>query len=374
MENQVLTPPPVPADEQKHRTGPRWNRIFTSAAIAVLAVLAWQGHVTRVEMRDIQADLARRLADGDKTAQEASTLARQGLESIDALKAKMGGLEAKQEEAQSQYAALETLYAEFSRARDERALNEIEQAVSIAAQQLQLAGNVPAALAALQSADSRLALLDQARFLSLRKLIAADMERLKSLPMSDVSSIALQLETIMGRIDTLPLGFEHSPPVTAKPAVKLVTKPQPKAGATKGGKAAPGEVPADAASVPSPSLAVALAQDLWREFRQLIRVERLDRPDPALLAPGQAAYLRENLRLRLLSARMALMQREGKLFAEDVHQTRTLLQRYFDTQSRPVADTLDELAQIERARLTMNLPGLEETQAALRAFKLGGKR
>ncbi len=369
MENQALTPSPVPvpASEPKHRTGPRWNRIFTSAAIAILAVLAWQTYDTRQALRDTQGELTRRLAEGDKAAQEARTLARQSQENIDTLKARMGGLAARQEEAQEQFALLETLSAELSRARDERAVAEVEQAVNIAAQQLQLAGNVSAALAALQSADNRLALLDQARFLSLRKLIARDMERLRALPMSDVSSVGLQLETIMGRIESMPLGFEHAPASTPRVPTKAATQ--------KGGKPAAASVPAAAASdVPAPSVMMGLLQDVWDEFSQLIRIERMDRPDPALLAPGQAAYLRENLRLRLLSARLALMQREGKLFAEDVRQSREWLQRYFDVQARPVADTLNELAQIERARLTMTLPSLEETQAALRGFKLGGKR
>lgn len=361
MENQALTSPPVP--ESKHRTGPRWNRIFTSAAIAILAVLAWQSYDTRQELRNVQGDLNRRLAEGDKAALEARTLAKQGQENIDALQTKMGGVDAKLQEAQGQSAALEALYAEFSRARDERAVAEIEQAVNIAAQQLQLAGNVPAALAALQSADNRLALLDQARFLPLRKLIAADVERLKSLPVSDISSVALQLETIMGRIDSLPLGFEHSPVLPAKPAAPKAAKPAH--------VSAPATVePAK----PAPGFVMSLGQDLWREFSQLIRIERLDQPDAVLLAPSQATYLRQNLRLRLLSARLALMQREGKLFAEDIRQSREWLQRYFDVEARPVADTLAELAQIERARLTMNLPSLETTQAALRGFKLGGKR
>lgn len=361
MENQALTPPAAPVPV--HRTGPRWNRIFTSAAIAIVAVLAWQAYDTRQELRNVQAEMSRRLGEGDKAAQEARTLAKQGQEKIDALQTKMGGVDARLQEAQGQSAALEALYAEFSRARDERAVAEIEQAVNIAAQQLQLAGNVPAALSALQSADNRLALLDQGRFLPLRKLIAADMERLKSLPVSDVASVALQLETIMGRIESLPLGFEHSPVLAAKPATSKPAKP------------ANASAPAAAEPVkPSPGFVMSLAQDMWGEFRQLIRIERLDQPDAVLLAPGQAAYLRQNLRLRLLSARLALMQREGKLFAEDIRQSREWLQRYFDAEARPVADTLAELAQIERARLSMNLPSLEATQAALRGFKLGGKR
>jgi len=114
--------------------------------------------------------------------------------------------------------------------------------------------------------------------------------------------------------------------------------------------------------------------DLWSDFRELIRVERLDRPDPALLAPSQAAYLRDNVRLRLLSARLALLQRDGRLYSEDIRQARVWLERYFDMQSKPVADMVAELKKIEGAQLSMALPSLEETTSALRGLKLSGKR
>jgi uroporphyrin-3 C-methyltransferase len=331
--------------------------VFTSAGIALLAVLTWQAYDTRQDLAALQSHLI----ESDKSAQEAHALARQRQESIEALQARLGALDARVQEAQGQYAALDAVYAEFSRARDERALAEIEQAVDIAVQQLQLAGNVQAALNALKSADARLALLDQARFLPLRKLIASDMEQLKALPVADVASVALQLETMIGRVDSLPLGFERTLPLPQKEA----GKPAKKVAAS---------APVASAPSTSPNALMGLVDDLWQEFRGLIRIERLDRPDPALLAPSQAAYLRENLRLRLLSARVALLQRDGKLFAEDVQQARDWVKRYFDLESRSVANTAEELGLISQARLSMTLPSLEATQLALRGLKVGGKR
>ena len=117
-----------------------------------------------------------------------------------------------------------------------------------------------------------------------------------------------------------------------------------------------------------------LLRDRGALLRELIRVERLDRPDPALLAPNQAAYLRENVRLRLLSARLAALQRDGRLFSEDVKQARVWLERYFDTQAKPVAELIAELQKMESAQLSIALPSLDETASALRSTKLGGKR
>lgn len=363
MENQALPTPSV-APEAKYRTGPRWNRIFTSAAIAALAVLGWQVYDTRQDLAGVQAELARRLSESDKSAHEAQALARKAQEQYDSVQGRLAGLDAQVQEAQGQYASLDALRADFARARDGRALEEVEQAIAIAVQQLQLAGNVPAAVSALQSADARLAVLDQARVLPLRKLVIRDIETLKALPVADVASMALRLEAIIARVDSLPLGFERRPAAPQK-----ASKPA-------GKKAVPAQSAVAEASSPlaSPNVFMGVLSELWGDFRSLIRIERLDRPDPALLAPSQAAYLRENLRLRLLSARVALLQREGKLFVEDVQQARTWLLRYFDMEARATANTAEELALIAQARLSMTLPGLEESQAALRALKLGIKR
>lgn len=383
MENPELSPPPAaPAasSDSVSRSTARWNRVVTAVAVAILAVLSWQSYDTLQRVHELHTEVAKRLSDANNNSTEARTLAKQNQEAIDAMQGKIGALETAAQQAQGQYAALNDMYAEFSRARDDRAVSEVQQAIDIAAQQLQLAGNVQAALAALQSADNRLATLDQARFLGLRKLVTRDIERLQSLPLTDASSVALQLETIMGRIDSLPLGFEHSPqtgvPQASAPAARNTAPKMASKNAAKGGRAA-ASAPEPAASAPDKNFAevsLNVLQDLWADFRQLVRIERLDRPDQALLSPSQAGFLRENLRLRLLSARLALMQRDGRLFTEDIRQSRLWLQRYFDAESRPVAATLDDLAQIEQARLNLTLPSLEETQTAVRNLKLGGKR
>lgn len=351
----------------------RWTRLVIAALGAALVALAWICYDTREEMASLRTELGKRFAEGDSVARDARTLGYQNQTAIEQAQARIGGLDAKLQEYQGQYAALESMYLEFSRARDDRALTEIEQALAIAGQHLQLAGNVPAALAALQTVESRLALMDQARFLPLRKLVSRDIERLKTLPLADLATVALQLETLMGRIDGLPLGFERTIP-SAKPAAAVASKPAKPAKGKKGQSALAETAQSVALPVERPSALARFFDDLWQDFRELIRVERLDRPDPALLAPNQAAYLRENVRLRLLSARLAALQRDGRLFSEDVKQARVWLERYFDTQAKPVAELIAELQKMESAQLSIALPSLDETASALRSTKLGGKR
>lgn len=313
------------------------------AALALL-LLGWQWLETRERLGGLQQELARRLADSDALARESRALVKQNQEMLQALAAKTGGLEARLDEAQGQQAALENMYQELSHSRDERVLAEIEQSVSIAAQQLQLAGNVEAALIALQGADVRLARSTQAQWLPLRKLINRDIERLKALPLADVPGIALKLESVISAADTLPLAFEQRARVA--PAVK------PK---VLEGQGADWEV---------------LAHEVWLELKQLIRIERTDQPEAALLAPNQVFFLRENLKLRLINARLALLQRDGKTYREDLNQAQRWLQRYFDVREKPVEGAISTLKGLSNADLSLELPNLNETLSSLRSFKL----
>jgi uroporphyrin-3 C-methyltransferase len=332
---------------------PRWRQAWRSPtlrviAIALLVVIA-QWVDTRMQVSGLQQELAKRLADGDSMAKEGRALARQSQDSVASLQAKVGVLEARLAETQSQAVALEAMYQELSSTRDERVLAEVEQAVTIAMQQLQFAGNVEAALSALQGADARLARSAQPQFLPVRRLIARDIERLKATPGANISGLSLKIESVVAAVDGLPLAYEQRPRVdAAKPAA-----------------------PAKPAST---EYWRELGADLWRELRQLVRIERIDQGDPALLSPNQSFFLRENLKLRLLNARLALLQREGKTFREEIRQSREQLERYFDARAKPVQAAQSTLATLATTDVAFDLPGLAETLTALRNLKFARER
>lgn len=318
------------------------------AAVAMVIVVA-QWVDTRLQVASLQQELARRLSDGDTVAREGRTLARQSQEALAALQAKVGVLEGKLAETQSQALALEAMYQELSSSRDERVLAEVEQAVVIAMQQLQLAGNVEAALIALQGADTRLARSVQPQFLPARKLILRDIERLKGTPGANVGGLSLKIESVVAAVDGLPLAYEQRPkPVVPKPAATAK--------------------PASAAYWRE------VGEDLWREFRQLVRIERIDQTDPALLSPNQSFFLRENLKLRLLNARLALLQRDSKIFREEIRQSREQLDRYFDGRAKPVQVAQSTLATLASTDPGFDVPGLAETLTALRNLKFARER
>ncbi len=346
MEQDALTSPARPGRLQQALSALR--RPVAWVAIAALALMAWQWIDSRSRMAGLQEEVARRLASGDAAAGEARALARQNQEALAALQAKAGALEAKLAESQSQQAALDAMVQELTRNRDERLLAEVEQALNTAAQQLQLAGNVEAALIALQGADARLGAAGRAQFLPLRKVIAHDIERLKALPLADVPGIALRIEGVVRAVDTLPLAYE------AKPRVE----------------------PARETFVPAATTGYweTLLGELWRELKSLIRVERLDRPNPALLSPTHAFFLRENLKLRLVNARLALLQRDGKSFRQDVQQAQAWIEQYFDTRAKPAQAALATLKQLAAADVSVALPSLQESLTTLRNVKIARER
>ena len=349
METPVQTETPPPAEARHSGWRGAWRRPAVVVAAVALALVVAQWVDTRMQVGSLQQELARRLGEGDAVAKEGRTLARQSQEALAALQAKVAMLEAKLSETQSQALALEAMYQEISSSRDERLLAEVEQAVVIAMQQLQFAGNVEAALIALQGAEARLARSVQPQFLPARKLILRDIERLKGTPGANISGLSLKIESVVAAVDSLPLAYEQRPKTeAAKPSV--VARP---------------------ASV---DYWRELGADLWREVRQLVRIERIDQGDPALLSPNQSFFLRENLKLRLLNARLALLQRDGKIFREEIRQSREHLDRYFESRAKSVQAAQATLKALASTDVSFDLPGLAETLTALRNLKFARER
>lgn len=321
---------------------PVWQNPWLWVAFAALLLSGWQWVETRLRLADTQQELARRLADSDTLGKESQLVVKQTQEQVVALQAKLGALESKLADSQSQQASLENLYQDLARNRDEWALSEIEQSVTLAAQQLQLAGNVQGAVLALQAADARLSGSSRPQFISLRKSLTRDLERLKALPQVDLPGMSLRLETVVAAIDTLPLAIDVRPREEIRPKVE----PGPEVGAWQ-----------------------RMALDMWDELRGLVRIQRFDRDEPVLLAPGQVFFLRENLKLRLLSARLALLSRDQWTFRNELKASQTLMARHFDSRSPSVQTALGGLKQLGATELNIDLPTLNDSLSAIRSFK-----
>jgi len=342
-------------------------RILLGGVVVLAVLLAAQTWSTHNKMGKLRQEMALRLQKGDSTNAETGTLARAVQETSRELQIKVGLLESKQLEAQSQQLALEQLYQDLSKNRDEWALTEIEQVLSTASQQLQLAGNVPGALIALQNADRSLSRSDKPQFITIRRAIAKDTEKLKALPSVDSVGVALRLDNVIAQIDTLPMLSDEKPTLPAAPEKTVKVKPV----LDKNGKPVP-QVPV---SEPNPWL-LALqntwtgwSTEMWTDVRQLIRVRSVETPDALMLSPTQAYFLRENLKLRLLNARMALLSRNEAAFRADLIAAQEALVKYFDTRAKNTQTVQALLRQVQTSNLAIEMPTLSDSLNAVRNYK-----
>ena len=310
-------------------------------ALAALLLVGGQWLASRQHMNEITQDVTRRLAEFAVAHQEERGAQKELRQQIEALQAKLGAAEARLSEFEGQNTALAGLYQEIAQSREEATLLEVEQAITLAGQQLQLAGNVPIAILALQTADARLARLDRPQYLPLRKALAKDLGRLSALPFADIPGISLRLEQLVGAVDKLPLKAYGRPSKQAENHQPAALLPWWQRGAS----------------------------EIWQEIKGLVRIQRFDPAAPELLAPGQDFFLRENLKLRLLSARLALLARDQPTYRNEIKVAQAWLGRYFFPDDKVVQSALATLQLMASAPLNLNPPDLAESQAALRSLR-----
>ena len=324
-----------------------------TAAVALLlalfsfALLAIHWYTNRSTVETLRQDVAKKLADSEALGKESRTIADQAREASAEAQVKIGVVEARLAESQSQQIALESMYQELSRNRDEWAFADIEQSLLIASQQLQLAGNVKVALIALQNADARLQRMERPQLTTLRKAINRDLDRLKALPYVDTIGISVRLDNVIAAVDTLPLAMEVRPPDGAGT-----------------------EVPREA----DRSAWHRFWREAWGELKQLVRVQHMDRAEVPLLNPTQTFFLRENLKLRLLGARLALLSRDQTSYQADLKAASEWISRYYDTREKSVSAVLTALRNLHGSDISIEMPDISATLDALRNLRLTRER
>ncbi|MGL6070718.1 uroporphyrinogen-III C-methyltransferase [Craterilacuibacter sp.] len=334
MSDTPITDIPVTAQ------GRRSLNLALIVALAALGLSGWQYYETRLTLDQARLSLAQSLADAGGSARVLREQSAATLGALQATDAKLALLEARVNQSAGQYATLEGMYQELTRNRSDWLLAEIEHTLSIASQQLQLAGNVPAAVSALEMVDARLARFDSPQLISLKKSVSKDLIELKALPYLDNVGMTLKLDQLMLLVDTLPLAVDHHrlAPVSATRAA----------------------LPAHA------SWWERALSDLSASIGELVRIRRMDKPEALLLSPEQAFFLRENLKMRLLDARIALQGRMGETFNADIVAARSYVERYFDRDAPATQQWLATLNGFKDAPLDVVLPDLGVTLKTVR--------
>ena len=110
---------------------------------------------------------------------------------------------------------------------------------------------------------------------------------------------------------------------------------------------------------------------VWFETRELLRVSRVDRPEAMLLAPEQSFFLRENLKLRLLNARLAVLSRQFDIAQTDLQAALATVDVYFERTARKTGLLAELLRSVAQQARQGGVPRPDDTLAALAAAAAG---
>ena len=348
LTNPPATPTAAPAAPQ----GVSGTVVAMVAAVAVAALVVsgmlWQrlGHT--------QEQLARQTAEAQAQAIEARTVAREAQEVARETATRQTVNDTRLSEVALQRTQLEELMQSLSRSRDENLVVDIESALRLAQQQAQLTGSAEPLLSALKSADQRITRAAQPRLAPLQRAIVRDMDRIKTAAITDTPALLNRLDDLVRLVDDLPtiyaVGPSYNKRSTAAPA---------------------SSTPADAA----PSWWMDGLQRAWEvvldEARNLVRVSLIDQPEAPLLAPEKSFFLRENLKLKLLNARLGVLARQTDSARADLVAATVALNKYFDPASRKTQNAATLMQQVTQQLRSVEIPRIDDTLAALATAAAG---
>lgn len=406
--------------------------VAVAAAVAAGAAL-YTARGTLQRQQGFEAELARRQQASDTAVTETRSMARQAQDGALAAQAKAALVEARVSEVVVQRSQFDDLIQSLSRSRDESVLIDIEAALRFAQQQATITGSVEPLLVVLRQSQDRLERLGEPRLEGVRQAIGSDLERIRGVGVTDLAAINQRLSDAVRLVDDLPLlsqaarqrqadAMRLAVPAAAAPVAGSAAVPAAagasaaSAPAVAASRPAPAAVAAasapstasavapasagaasaaaiaDAASAATPAAdAVDAADDpaprhwtivqqaiarwasaAWGELRSLVRVSRVDNADAMLVAPEQSYFIRENLKLRLLNARLSILSRQFDAAQSDLQAARETVARYFDRESRQVLAVEELLRQVAQQARQTTLPRPEETLSAVAAA--GGPR
>ena len=269
-------------------------------------------------------------------------------------------------------------------------LNDIDHLVSIANQQLLLGGNVANSLVVLEAAQARLARANRPALASLQQTLNGDVDRLRAVATIDVNELTRQLEQLNGWLGQAPLLIpDVAVPESAVQANGLNGVTQ--AGATSNGNRPSANVDAaaedgandatDAQVGPDSNSWLARnwdntidwSRDAWSVIRQdlagFFDIRRVDNEAALLISPDQAAQLRQALRLRVMTAQLALMMRQPEIWRSELQAVLTALETYYDSQSSVTQRAVRQVTRLIDTPVDTKLPTLNNTLEAIEVLR-----
>ncbi|MGB3433585.1 uroporphyrinogen-III C-methyltransferase [Achromobacter sp.] len=369
-------PAPAPADSVKARPAKRGSGPLVPALIILILLAAGLGYalwMQRTQFVSAGREVATRLETLTADLAQARKDTREALALAQAQAGRVGELEDTVRETQSQYNALQLAWQNFNdSASDELLANDVERLLTIANQQLRLAGNVSNAIVALETAQSRLARADRPRFSSLQQAINGDLDRLRAVSTVDIPAQSGRIDRLVALIGKAPLLV----PDAAAPGVAPAGENAP--------AAAPAptvdplaDLPADAAwwqrwRAEMASWPGRAGAALAHELGGLITIQRVDEPAALLLSPDQADQVRGMLRQRLLTAQLAMLMRQPAVWKSELDNVGVTLAKYFDNRSPDTIAAQALARELAQTDIAVRMPEVADSLNAVAALRAAG--
>lgn len=287
--------------------------------LAVLAVLV-SGYVGYlVNSKRGLTDAKGRLVNVEQETAELATLTQRLSADITALRETQNTLTA----------SVQALHDEIGKGRRAWLVAETENLLLIGQHRLAYARDARLALEALRAADRQLVQLGDPDFQPVRKQLASEIDALQAYAENDPADLAQRLGQLANDVDSFPLATSPRTASTEPPAQ------------------------------------TEFLQELWRDLKDLVRIRHTGELRRPLLLPEQKYFLRENLRLMLYGAHLALLHGNRRNFELNARRARQWLRDYYDTRTEIVKQAQTEIDVALRSHAA-SLPDLSASLVLLR--------
>ena len=306
--------------------------------------------------------------------------AKQALATVEAQARLINELQKSLTDAKERFDVLEQSWTAFNQGMEDSMLaNDIDRLVTLASQQLRLASNVNNAVMALETALSTLVRADRPRFVAVKRAISADLDRLRTVPLVDVGTIAVRLDMLTTLIGRAPLLVPDAaaPRAVAIAPSAVEASATPLAPATNTTSLTSATTPLDssdtwwgAALNKTLLWSKAAAVFMAKELASVVSIQRVNDASALLLSSEQVAQLRANLRTRVLTAQMALLMHQPAVWRAEMANIEAALMARYDPKAADTIAAVRLVRELASVPVSAALPDMTESIAALEAVRL----
>lgn len=237
----------------------------------------------------------------------------------------------------------------LNRTRGDWMIADAEYLLSVANQRLNLVGDIKTSLVALQAADERLRDSGNPGVFKVREQVAREINALKDLKPVDIVGVFSRIRILEDQVEKLPVFLPHSGTVLEKaPKQETPSKTDEISGVDE------------------------FLDSAIEDLKGLVVVRRSDREIKVVLQPEEVRIIRQELRLKLEMARLALLERDSGLFLQNIEEIKKWLGAHFDSGTSETRKFLTELDSLKTVGLDIEYPDISgslkllENVAALR--------